>query len=99
MTKKMTLMERVADILKVWGILVVCFIIVGGTFWFTQQQLKPITPEQAQQINEWLFDQPSISEAIDMVSKDGKISNEEYDKIENAYQAAVAKEKLPRIIR
>lgn len=64
-----------------------------------EQLQESISPEQAEQINVWLFDQPELAGRIDEASKDGKITNEEYNQLEDAYRALLAGEKIPRVIR
>lgn len=60
---------------------------------------RGITAEQAEQINVWLYEQPEIEDTIEKYSKDGRINQGEYKRIEDAYKAAIAAEKIPRILR
>lgn len=82
------------------GLLVVAVVAVIGTMMvFAIQSSRPITAEQAEQINVWRFEQPEIKETIEKYSKDGVITRMEYSHIENAYRAAIANEELPRVMR
>jgi hypothetical protein len=95
-TKIMDFLSEYGGQILVIGI-VIAFLIVPAVL--TTMGERGITAEQAEQINIWLYEQPEVEEAIDKARKDGRINQTEYKQIEDAYKAAVAAEKIPRILR
>jgi len=90
---------QILDTLGKLAVIAVIIAVLIAVFYFVYQDTRPITIEQADQINVWRFEQPEIKETIEKYSKDGTITQQDYKFIENAYRAAVANEDVPRVLR